>query len=348
MSVGRGWGRGEGGEAGWLAGAVAGGSRRCAARRGEQGAPRGGGSPCGHSCAASPCAAEQSAAQTARRGRASWAGPQTPVLEGGGGRARRAGGRGGAGETRAGREGGRSGRGQHLAHGVPPRAPRPTPPSLPSSLRPPLKCARTLCSTSRVLPLRVPNSEPLPSMMMKPYLRRGRGGGTSARSVVGDAPQSSAPPPAPLTLPPPQTHTPTPPPKHPPPASPVVRFQQLVQRLCVELVVAEVKGGVDGLEGLKVDVQLLLLPILCQHRASVHNQPVGRHLPWMDGGVGGVRGSWGGFLVGVGQGATGPGRMPSRSRPPALLHPACACTHTHSKRPTHTPHATRHPPACTA
>ena len=36
--------------------------------------------------------------------------------------------------------------------------------------------------------------------------------------------------------------------------------------------------GVDGLEGLKVDVHLLLLAILSHHGAGVHHQAVGRHL----------------------------------------------------------------------
>mmetsp|Transcript_61759 Transcript_61759/g.93244 ORF Transcript_61759/g.93244 Transcript_61759/m.93244 type:complete len:256 (+) Transcript_61759:579-1346(+) len=58
----------------------------------------------------------------------------------------------------------------------------------------------------------------------------------------------------------------------------VVALQQLLQRLNVELVVAEVEGGVDGLEGLEVDRHLPLLSVLCQHRAAVKHQPVGRHL----------------------------------------------------------------------
>ena len=37
----------------------------------------------------------------------------------------------------------------------------------------------------------------------------------------------------------------------------------------MELVVAEVEGGVDGLEGLKVNVDFLLLALLCHNGAAV-------------------------------------------------------------------------------
>ena len=46
----------------------------------------------------------------------------------------------------------------------------------------------------------------------------------------------------------------------------------------MELVVAQVQGGVDGLEGLKVNVQLLLLAVLSHDGPSVHHQTIGRHL----------------------------------------------------------------------
>mmetsp|Transcript_14226 Transcript_14226/g.24090 ORF Transcript_14226/g.24090 Transcript_14226/m.24090 type:complete len:221 (-) Transcript_14226:134-796(-) len=56
----------------------------------------------------------------------------------------------------------------------------------------------------------------------------------------------------------------------------VVGLQQLIQSLCVEFVVAEVQGGVDGLEGLEVDVDFLLLAVVCHDSACVHDEPIGR------------------------------------------------------------------------
>jgi hypothetical protein len=44
----------------------------------------------------------------------------------------------------------------------------------------------------------------------------------------------------------------------------------------VEFVVAEVQGGVDGLEGLEVDVDFLLLAVVCHDSACVHDEPIGR------------------------------------------------------------------------
>ena len=60
-----------------------------------------------------------------------------------------------------------------------------------------------------------------------------------------------------------------------------VGLQELVEGLCVEFVVAEVQGGVDGLEGLEVNVELLLLAIICHHCACVDDQPIGWHLQAM-------------------------------------------------------------------
>ena len=39
----------------------------------------------------------------------------------------------------------------------------------------------------------------------------------------------------------------------------------------MELVIAEVEGGVDGLEGLEVNVRLLLLALLGHNCAAVNN-----------------------------------------------------------------------------
>ena len=44
-----------------------------------------------------------------------------------------------------------------------------------------------------------------------------------------------------------------------------------VGHLSVELVVAEIERCVDGLEGLEIYVDFLLLPILCQNGASIHH-----------------------------------------------------------------------------
>lgn len=45
----------------------------------------------------------------------------------------------------------------------------------------------------------------------------------------------------------------------------------------MELVVAEVQGGVDRLKRLKVDIDFLLLAFLCHNGATVHNQTIGWH-----------------------------------------------------------------------
>jgi len=60
--------------------------------------------------------------------------------------------------------------------------------------------------------------------------------------------------------------------------SPLIRLQQLIQGLRVEFVVAEIEGGVDGLERLKVDIELLFLVVVRHDGACVDDQPVGRHL----------------------------------------------------------------------
>ena len=46
----------------------------------------------------------------------------------------------------------------------------------------------------------------------------------------------------------------------------------------MELVIAQVEGGVDGFEGLEVDVDLLLLPLLGHDGPAVDDEPVGRDL----------------------------------------------------------------------
>lgn len=45
----------------------------------------------------------------------------------------------------------------------------------------------------------------------------------------------------------------------------------------MKLVVAKVQGGVDWLERLKVDIDLLLLAFLCHNGATIYNQPIGWH-----------------------------------------------------------------------
>ena len=51
-----------------------------------------------------------------------------------------------------------------------------------------------------------------------------------------------------------------------------------LERLGVELVVAEVERRVDGLERLKVNVDFALLVLVCQNGPAVDHQPVGRYL----------------------------------------------------------------------
>lgn len=61
-------------------------------------------------------------------------------------------------------------------------------------------------------------------------------------------------------------------------AVPVVGLKELVQGLCVEFVVAKVQRRVDGLEGLKVNVDLLLLAIVSHDCAAVDHEAVGGDL----------------------------------------------------------------------
>lgn len=46
----------------------------------------------------------------------------------------------------------------------------------------------------------------------------------------------------------------------------------------MKLVVTQVKGVVDGLEGLKVNVDALLLAVIRHDGASVQDQTIGGHL----------------------------------------------------------------------
>lgn len=54
----------------------------------------------------------------------------------------------------------------------------------------------------------------------------------------------------------------------------LVGLEQLCQSLGVELVVTQVKGGVDGLERLEIDVDLSLLSFLGQDFTTVDDQTV--------------------------------------------------------------------------
>lgn len=45
----------------------------------------------------------------------------------------------------------------------------------------------------------------------------------------------------------------------------------------MELVVAEVQGGVDWFKRLKVNIDFLLLAFLCDNGATIHNQTIGWH-----------------------------------------------------------------------
>mmetsp|Transcript_43083 Transcript_43083/g.87117 ORF Transcript_43083/g.87117 Transcript_43083/m.87117 type:complete len:426 (-) Transcript_43083:275-1552(-) len=56
----------------------------------------------------------------------------------------------------------------------------------------------------------------------------------------------------------------------------VIVVQQLVERLCVELVVAQVQRRVDRLERFKVDVHLALLAVFGDDEAAVEHETVGR------------------------------------------------------------------------
>jgi len=53
-----------------------------------------------------------------------------------------------------------------------------------------------------------------------------------------------------------------------------VRLHQLLQGLCVELVIAKIERCVDGLEGLKVDVDLFLLAFVRDDGAAVDNETI--------------------------------------------------------------------------
>lgn len=54
----------------------------------------------------------------------------------------------------------------------------------------------------------------------------------------------------------------------------LVRLEEFRQSLSVELVVAEVEGGVDGLEGLEIDVDLSLLALGSQDFTTVDDKTV--------------------------------------------------------------------------
>jgi hypothetical protein len=56
----------------------------------------------------------------------------------------------------------------------------------------------------------------------------------------------------------------------------LVRLEQLAQCLGVELVVAKVQRGVDGLEGLEVDVDLALLAFCGDDFTAVDDEAIGR------------------------------------------------------------------------
>lgn len=58
----------------------------------------------------------------------------------------------------------------------------------------------------------------------------------------------------------------------------LVRLEQLAQGLGMELVVTEVERGVDGLEGLKVNVDLALLALGGDDFTTVDNEAIGRDL----------------------------------------------------------------------
>lgn len=58
----------------------------------------------------------------------------------------------------------------------------------------------------------------------------------------------------------------------------LVRLQQLTQGFGVELVVAKVERGVNGLEGLEVDVNLPLLAFRGDNFTTVDNQSIRRNL----------------------------------------------------------------------
>lgn len=49
------------------------------------------------------------------------------------------------------------------------------------------------------------------------------------------------------------------------------------QYLCVKFIVTQVKGGVDGLKGLKIDVHSLLLSIISQNGTTVQDKTIVGH-----------------------------------------------------------------------
>ena len=53
--------------------------------------------------------------------------------------------------------------------------------------------------------------------------------------------------------------------------SPVVVSQEGGEGFCVELIITEIQGGVDRFEWLEVNVDFLLLPFLCDDRATVND-----------------------------------------------------------------------------
>ena len=57
----------------------------------------------------------------------------------------------------------------------------------------------------------------------------------------------------------------------------VVRLEQLIQGFSVKLVVTQIQRRVDGLEGLKVNIQLLLLAIVGHNSARVYDQSIWRN-----------------------------------------------------------------------
>ena len=57
----------------------------------------------------------------------------------------------------------------------------------------------------------------------------------------------------------------------------VVGFEELLQRLCVELVVTQVERRVNRLEGLKIDVHFLLLVVIGEYGAAIDDETVRRH-----------------------------------------------------------------------
>jgi hypothetical protein len=58
----------------------------------------------------------------------------------------------------------------------------------------------------------------------------------------------------------------------------LVRLEQLTQSLSVELVVTQVERGVNGLEGLEIDVNLALLSFRSDNFTTVDDQAIGRDL----------------------------------------------------------------------